>query len=410
MPVRLDKVPAPLNPPAAPRAWLWLLLLVVLLLSGLALTLLLAGDDLAQQPDRFWLKVLGAPFLIWCVLGLLRAMLYAGESGVAESWNDARKEDLAQKLRRGRRSQQVLAVSLHTALRERSADSGDAQLQALLHGQKALTAQPEWQASENGARHSRLAYEPGESPEVLLRRVLQQVVGDIARVLKTLPNDQPLALLLEMSSGIPENTLRELWHDVWSESGIRQTATPVEGSGLSVMDDWLDQRIHDQALLLVVAFQLAPGQVDGSAEAVVGLLFGNRLTQTVPEPLAYLHRPEQEREPDAEGLLKATRQALEWGPVEASLIQHVWVAGADSARTTAVSGALDAVQMLADRRQGLHDLSMFLGDLNCAAAWVAIASSVESIRAEATPQFIFNGESTADARLWCSVVTPPLAS
>ncbi|HEX8595872.1 MAG TPA: hypothetical protein VF682_21735 [Pseudomonas sp.] len=409
MPVKLDKVPAPLNAPATPRAWFWLLLLVVLLLAGVALALWLAGDDLAQQPDRFWLNGLGAPLVIWCVLGLLRVMAYAGESGVAEGWNDAREEDMAQRIRRGRRSQQVLAVSLHTASRELGAENGDAQLAALHGGHKVLTVQPDWQASEDGARHSRLAYEQGESPETLLRRVLRQVLGDIAQVLERLPDDQPLALLLDMSSSLTDHTLNELWQDVWAASGIRQPTTLIEGSGLSVVDGWLDQRIQDPALLLVVAFQLAPADAQNTAEAVTGVLFGNRLTQTVLEPVAYLHRPEQERKPDAQALLDAARQALDWVPVEASSIQHAWIAGADFNRTADISAALSSLQILAERQSGLHDLGTYLGNPDCAAAWVAVAASVESIRAEPTPHFVFSRGSTADARLWCSVVMPPSA-
>ncbi|MGV6398120.1 hypothetical protein ACTUVN_004797 [Pseudomonas caspiana] len=409
MPVKLDEVPPAMRAPASPRAWLWLLLLLLSLLSGVALTLWVSGDDLAQQPDRFWLTALGPSFLIWCSLGFLRAMLYAGESGVAESWNDTREEDLARKMRRGRRSQQVLAISLHTALRGAGADGAVQQRAALHSGHKALTVQPDWQAREGGLRHSRLTYEQGDQPQVLLRRVLAQVLSDIATVLEKLPDDQPLALLLEMNSNVAQSTLRELWQEVWAESGIRQTITPVEGRGLSVVDDWLDQRIRDQALLLVVAFQLSPADALDTAEAVVGLLFGNRLTQTVLEPLAYLHRPEQERESGAEPLLDATRQALDWVPVEASAIQHVWVAGADPARTGDISKALNGLPMLKEYRQGLHDLGAFLGQPDCAAPWLAIAAAAESANAESTPQFIFNGESATDSRLWCSVVTPPSA-
>jgi hypothetical protein len=410
MAVKLEKVPVSMKAPAAPRAWLCLLLLVVLLLFGLLTAFFFYADDFAKQPDRFWLIALGPAFLIWCLLSLIRVLQYSGEQGVVEGWNEAREADLAQKIRRGRRSQQVLAVSLHTALRESRAEGGEAQLDALQNGQKALTVQPDWQASEDGLRHSRLAYEQGESPETLLRRVLQQVSSDIADVLKKLPEDQPLALLLEMDSSVPESTLSELWQEVWSQSGIRQAFTLVEGFGLAVVDEWLDQRIHDEALLLVIAIQLAPSQALDSAEAVVGLLFGNRLTQTLLEPMAFLHRPERERGTDLDSLLEATGLALGWVPVEASKIQHVWVAGADSARTADVAEVLNGLQMLAAHRPGLHDLGVFLGNPGCTAPWVAIAASVELIGAEGAPQFIFNGENTADTQLWCSVVMPPSVS
>ncbi len=410
MPVRLDKVPAPLAAPTVPRAWLWLALLAVLLLLGLGLMLWLGRDAFAHQPDRFWLIALGAPFLSWCVLGFVRALTYLGELSVADGWNDEREADLIQKMRQGRRSQQVLAVSLHTALRELGAQSGEAQRDALHNANKALRVQPAWQACEEGIRHSRLAFEQGELPETLLRRVLRQVLSDIARVLVSLPEDKPLALLLEMNSSVPEKNLNQLWQDVWSESGIRQTVTRVEGSGLAAVDGWLDQRIREQTLLLVVAFQLAPAQAEDTAETVVALLFGNRLTQTALEPVAYLHRPEQVRAPTADGLHYATRQALDWVPVEAPSIRHAWLVGTDAECASAITATVSEVVMPVKISQGLHDLDSILGNPGCTAPWVAIAAAVESIRDEGKPHFIFSGDSTADACLWCSAVMPPSSS
>ncbi|VVP58962.1 hypothetical protein PS870_05944 [Pseudomonas fluorescens] len=410
MPVKLDSIPPPIVAPSTPRAWRWLLLLAVLLLFGLGLTLWLAGDTLTHQPGRFWLIALGAPFLIWCGLSLIRAVFYLGTCAVTDGWNGAREADLARKTRQGRRSQQVLAVSVHTALREVGAENGEAQLDALRNGNKALRVQPGWQVSEEGFRHSRLPYEQGESPEMLLRRVLRRVLADIAKVLEKLPEDQPLAQLLDINTSVPKEELNKLWLEVWSESCIRQTATPVEGSGLSAVDSWLDHRIHDQALLLVVASQVAPIDVEDTAEAAVGLLFGNRLTQSTLEPLAYLHRPEAEREPTPEGLLHATRQALDWVPVEASSIQNAWVAGADSLRTEAITSVLNEASVLAKHKQGVHDLGVFLGNPGCAAPWVAIAAAVESIRVEGEAHCIFSKNSDGDERLWCSVVMPPSAN
>lgn len=407
MPVKLYEVPPELTPPPAPRVWRWLVLLPVLLLLGLGLTLWLGGDALTQRPRLLWQIGLGAPMAIWFFLSLIRALVYLGQLSVADGWNDEREADLVQKMRQGRRSQQVLAVSLHTALRESGAHDGEAQRDALLDAHKALRVQAAWQPCEEGIRHSRLAVEQGGMPEAVLRRVLRQVLSDLARVLQALPEDKPLALLLEMDTSVSEENLNGLWQDVWSESGIRQTVTRLEGRGLAAVDDWLDQRIREQTLLLVVAFQVAPAQSEDTAEAVVGLLLGNRLTQTTLEPLAYLHRPEPVRTPTSEGLLYATHQALDWVPVEAASIRHAWCVGTDAQRSSAITTAISDVGMPLKVEQGLHDLDAILGNPGCATPWVAIAAAVESIRDEGEPHLIFSGDSTADAWLWCSAVMPP---
>ncbi len=163
-------------------------------------------------------------------------------------------------------------------------------------------------------------------------KVLQPVLEDLRQTLTPLPDATPLALLLEVDSGLSDSTLQRVWREAWNVCGIRQSTVPVEGHGLAAVDQWLDQRINDQALLMVVAAQFAPEQVEGTAEAAVGLLFGNRLTQTTLAPIAYLHRPEQERTPTGADLLYAARQALDWVPLPAPSIEQVWRVGIDAQR------------------------------------------------------------------------------
>ncbi|WP_256562510.1 MULTISPECIES: hypothetical protein [unclassified Pseudomonas] len=379
---------------------------MLFLLLGLGLMMLFQPDVEAQDPHRFWWTALGVPALIWVVSGLLRMSLYSAYWGVLGEWNEIREQYLAQHIRQGRRSQQVLAVSLHTALRAVNAHSSEDQCEALLGGTKALTSQADWLASEEGARHSRLAIEPHDTPEVLLRRVLGQVLGDIAQMLARLPTDKPLALLVESHSRIPQEDVDQLWQDVWSASGIRQSVTRIEGQGLAVVDEWLDQRINDQALLLVVAFQLAPVETPGTGEAVVGLLFGNRLTQDTLAPLAYLHRPEPARAPSIEGVGYAIQQALYWGTSEASTIGRLWLTGMDAQRTAAISRVVSEAVMPVKVTQGWHDLDAMLGHPGCAAPWVAVAAAVESTRNDMTPQMIVSGDQDVEAWLWSAVIVP----
>ncbi|MBD9677934.1 hypothetical protein IB274_14570 [Pseudomonas sp. PDM18] len=399
MVVRLDKVPPALDGPKKPRLWLWLLPLPALLTLGVALTLWLGGEGLA--PARFWLFALGIPALVWCAAVLVRGLIYLGELSSVEGWNEAREADLTQKMRRGRRSQQVLAVSLHTALRDLTADNGQAQHLALVANDGSqLRAQPGWQGS---ARHSRLPLMEVENQERLLRRVLVSVLGDLAAKLSAFPSDKPVALLLEMDSGLEEGRAGRVWNETLAESGIRQTLKLINGSGMAAIDQWLDERIRDEALLMVVSFQIARGQVEGSAESVVGLLLGNRLTQERLPALAYLHRPEPTHGTDKKAALQATAQALDWVPLPASSIGRVWLAGTDASRNALITSAMESVELPA---KATHNLGALLGDAGKASPWMAIASAVEATASEAEPQFIFTGDSAEDACMWCSVVMP----
>ena len=360
------------------------------------------GDEtLPQRPSDFWRLALSIPLLAWCVLGFVRVMLYVGEQGAADGWDEAREEDMSRKLRRGRRSQQVLAVSLQTALRKPE-DTTAIQLEALLSGTMAMQSQA---SRMDGAtlRHSCLSCDADENPEADLLSIWAQTLADLAPTLARLPDNQPLALLLDVDSSLPEDQWRRVWRQAWRESGIRQPVTSVDGSGLAALDQWLDQRIDDRAMLMVLAVQFAPQQPEGTAEAAVGLLFGNRLTQTTLAPLAYLHRPEQERKSTSDDLLYATRQALDWVPLESTSIERVWRVGIDAQRAVAVASVLSKVPMPA-KKTGLGDLDAMLGHPGGASPWVAIAAGTQAIARGVGPQFIFSGGGAAG--LWGTVLMP----
>jgi hypothetical protein len=403
MPVRLDKVPAPALRPSRPRIWLWLGLLPLFLLIGVAAGVLSSTQSLDQQPPSFWEMVLGAPLAIWGVLGFARLAGYIGQQSVADGWDEARQEDLTRRLRRGRRSQQVLGVSLYTGLREPDVQPA-AQLDSLLNAAKAIKSQPCWQGETT--LHSRLPVSGDKGVEPMLCRMLARVLGDIGQILAQFPHDKPITLLLDIDSPLQGNELRSLWKKAWCDSGIRQSCEFIDGAGLSAVDQWLDQRIADNTLLMVVALQIAPAQPTGTAEAAVGLLFGNRLTQTTLPPLAYLHRPEQARELDTESLLYATRQALDWVPLEAKSIEQIWQVGIDRQRDASISTVLTDVAISSKPKQGLCDLDALLGHPGHVSPWLAIAAATQNLQRGTGPQFIFSGVPSVEAGLWCTVMTP----
>ncbi|WP_137808394.1 hypothetical protein [Pseudomonas sp. G(2018)] len=403
MPVRLDRVPAPATRPARPRVLLWLSLLALLLASGMGSTFVFATQALREQPMSFWGLALGMPLLGWTVLGFGRIALYIGQQSAADGWDEAREEDMIRRIRRGRCSQQVLGVSLYTALHN-PGDAPATQLDAVLSGTQALVFQPS-ALGEGPLRHTRLQGAADVEPEIGLLRVLTQVLIDLGQILAQVPGDRPLALMLEVDCDLPEGLLQRVWQQAWRDSGIRQSTVPVEGRGLAAVDQWLDQRINDQALLLVLVVQFALPEPEGSAEVAVGLLLGNRLTQTTLAPIAYLHRPEQEREPTDADLLYATRQALDWVPLEGQSIEQVWRVGIGAQRTAAMTSVLLEIPIPVESPRGVCNLDALLGNPGKAAPWLAIAAATQTIERGAGPQFIFSGGDDA-AGLWCTVLMP----
>lgn len=406
MPVSMDQVPALALRPARPRVWRWLGLLVLFLLLGGGGALLFSTAPVSQQPLMFWGLALGVPFLGWCVLSFARVLLYLGQQHVADGWDEAREHDLMQRVRQGRHALDVLSVSLHTALRKPD-ESPTAQMDALLGGIKALKAQP---VRRDGLtlRHSRLAGDVNEDPEPALLRTLGQLFTELAPSLKQLPDETPLTVLLEVESGLLGRAWDRVWQQALRKSGIDQTFVALEGRGLPALDQWLDERSDDQALLLVIAVHFVPTQPEATGEVVVGLLLGNRLTQTTLPPVAVLHRPELEQQPSAEALRYAVTQALNWGPVDATSVRHVWRAGIDAQRHATLNTVLGEVPMSVTRDQGICDLDTLLGHSGKAAPWLAIAAATQTMQGGAGPQFIFSGSGCADAELWSTAMTPVL--
>jgi len=134
------------------------------------------------------------------------------------------------------------------------------------------------------------------------------------------------------------------------------------------------------------------------------LLFGNRLTQTTLAPIAYLHRPEQERTPSSDDLLYATRQALDWVPLESTSIERVWRVGIDAQRAVAVASVLSEVLMPVNKT-GLSNLDAMLGHPGCISPWLAVATGTQAIARGIGPQFIFSGGGGATG-LWGTVLMP----
>jgi hypothetical protein len=404
MPVRMEDVPALAPRPARPRAWRWLGLLAFCLLLGAGGMVSFNPEALHQKPEIFWSLTLGVPFLGWCALGFGRALLYLGERAVADGWDQAREEDLFQKTRQGRRFLRVLNVDLHTALRAPGEEPA-VQLEALQSGIKVQRMQPSRLASSSSC-HSRLPGDAAEELEPVLLRTLQQLLGELAPTLAQLPPHTPLALLLAGDTGLSGPAWDRTWAQAWQASAIRQVPVSLEGDGLDALDQWLDQRFDERAVLLVIALQFAPRQPEGTAEVVAGLLLGNPLAQTILAPIAFLHRPEQERQPCSDALGDAATQALAWVPLEAESIRHVWLAGVNAQRHAALTSVSHQLTIPMLHAQGLRDLDAALGNPGKVSPWLAIVAATQAIQVGSGAQFIFSGNGCADSRLWSMALTP----
>lgn len=404
MAVDIERLASKAGRPARPRTGVWLASLVVCVAASTAVMLLFAPPALPMQASRSWAVAVGAPVLAWCLLGFVRALVYVGQHHAADAWDAAREADLALLLCRGRRSQQVLAVSLQTALRAPGAEQS-AHCEALLEGSVALKAQP-FDIEGDAVRHSRLAGALDEPVEAVLLRAMKQLIEDLEPALSQVPATAALALLLTTDEGAMGLLQRDAWQSAWRESGFCQAITPFEGVGLAALDDWLDRRITDQAMLLVVAMQFAPPVLQGTAQVAVGLLLGNRRTQTRLAPIAYLHRPVQAQGAPPLPLRNTVLRALDWATLRPSAVMGVWRAGVSADHDAGLASALAELMLPARQGEDFLDMDASLGHAGAGSAWLAIAAAALAVQRGAGPQLIFSGDRSAHTDLWCTALCP----
>lgn len=404
MAVNLKLIQAPAIKPQPPVWWMWLLLLVVVLLAGTVGAILNSAAKPQFNANAFWETALGLPAVFWLVLLVLRITWYRGQLAIALSRDNEREKILRREILRGRRFLHVLGISLHTALREHTDSDGQRQRNALLKKTQILKTQPSWKSQE-GIRHSRLARSEGETAEQTLIRVLKKTLEELSVVLASVPADVPLSLLMENNSSLQLRETDAIWQKCWADSHIRQCVTRIEGSGLNVVDQWLDHRSTERALLLVIAMQIVPEQPEGTAESVVGILLGNPNLVMPLAPLAYLHRPEQAHQTGIDDLHYALKQALYWGDLVSGDLKSGWSVGIKPEWHMAIATGLLASKTPINTGQDLRDLNATLGYPGPAAPWVAFASATQGC-GDGAMQLIVSADNCKESPLWVTVMKP----
>jgi len=404
MPVNLKLIPAPAIRPRPPVWWMWLLLLVVMLLGGMADAILSNMSRTAINSEAFWTSALVLPSLLWLILLTIRIAWYKGQSATAQSKDNVRQRQLRREVQRGQRYLNVLGTSLHSALREPEDIDGVKQWDALQKKVKGLKTQPSWKSHE-GCRHSRLIQKDGESVEQTLSRGLKKILEDLSTTLSSLPHEIPLSLLLESNSSFPESEVEEIWQESWAASQIRQSVTRIKDNGLAVVDKWLDDPRNAYSLLMIIAFQIRPAHIEGSAESIVGLLLGGQLVSPELVSRACLHRPEMMHHIGDADLQYALKQSMEWVPVAINKVKSGFLVGVNPAWHKAIATGLQAIENPINTGQDLHDLGNTLGYPGPAAPWLAIACAVEACQ-HIDPQLIVSGDYQEITPLWVTMVTP----
>lgn len=402
MPVKIKKIPGPSPRPAPPKKIRWLATLACMVATGILLMRLLGKH---VESGMFWWLAIGIPLGAWSIIAFFRVSVFGLRHLQADAYDTQREKYILMQVRRGRRALQILSAECVTA---HAFDLQCAPIaEALLRNVDVLSPQTTRDGNDS-VRHSRLPPGGGNTVEAEITAAFTFLLQKLAVTFSLLPVDNPVEVLLESSSSFPRSRISALWLQAWQKSGIAQPAIPLTGYGLRMIDDWLDHRINEKSLLLVVALQIAPEAPDMTAEVIVSLLLGNRLTQKTLTPQAFLHRPEASAS-DASALQEGVLQAADWVPQSsANEVAHLWLSGLAQA-SDARSGVISLLGRppLASITQdvGMHDFNTYLGHPGCTAPWLAIAAAAQAICSTPGSHMIISGEQDSEI-VWSTAVSP----
>lgn len=379
--------------PVPPKASRWFAVLVAMLVISVIL-MRIFGRYIDNS--HFWMFAIGTPFVVWIVTFGFRMWIWSLQDSKANGFDQRREQWILSETRRARRALQVLNTTFITAHQE---DEQRYVVVDMLNNNSIIISQSDWKG-EKSMRLSRITAEPEDTPGLVISRLFSELIADLP--VHQFPENASLVVILDISSSLSFRAVRDIWQEAWQESGLTCAVEYVDSNGLEVVNHWLDHRIKDKAMLLIVGLQIDPVVSNNTAEAAVALLLGNRLTQEALEPLALLHRPD----PAPSGELRGGMNMAAWNvPLKENIVKNLWLAGLTGKQRAEVIECQNAHPAQSVEDEAVISLDISMGHAGAAAPWLAIAAATEIARQTQSPQMIICGDTTQNV-LWSTLITP----
>jgi len=101
-------------------------------------------------------------------------------------------------------------------------------------------------------------------------------------------------------------------------------------------------------------------------------------------------------------------QALDWGPVKSSEIQHLWLSGVEDEMdnyATLIKAIADSDLKNVSQKTGTHNFNDYLGDPGKAGVWLAIVAATQSMQQQRVHHLLICREQQ-NGKFWNMVVSP----
>jgi len=379
--------------PDQPKVSRWIAVLVAMLIISVIL-MRIFGRYIDNS--HFWILAIGTPLVVWIVSFTIRIWAWSLQDSKANGFDRRREQWILSETRRARRALQILNTTFITAHQD---DEQASVAVEMLNNHSIIISQSDWKGEES-RRLSRITAEPEDTPGLVISRLFSELIADLP--VHQFPENASLVVILDISSSLSFPAVRNIWQEAWQESGITCALEYTDSNGPGVINHWMDHRIKDDAMLLIVGLQIDPVVSNNTAEAAVALLFGNRLTQEALEPLALLHRPDAA--PSGE-LSEGMNMAAYNVPLKENIVKNLWLAGLTGKQRAEVIGCQNAHPAQSVEDEAVISLDTSMGHAGAAAPWLAIAAATEIAQQTQSPQMIICGDTTQNV-LWSTLITP----
>lgn len=392
MPVDLESLRAPdYEQGKPPRLWAWLLILLLVMGSGAGLTLYLWPADAPASGWRFWISLLGLPFVIYLLMLALRMR-------DLESWrNQLYLEELArQEVEQNnvQFGQQPLSL-LHGVAWSAAGDLAQTLTSVQAHHPLLASTLAHGHRDEV-VRHTHLPDKdlldwqaaPEERMSQRIEDALDKAMESLPPALRALPPQWPLHVELQIDTDGVAVDVIALWRRQWAWRELQPapaSETLVAANGMARLDSWLDQSApkHYQYARLIVAAQFYERPPANSAEAVCAVL----LAWPQGEDEDRLHRPVSSQGRTADAVLAET---LLFSGCEPAQLTALWSAtGQNDAPWNA---ALSQQQP----RAAVLSVDHQIGHAGVAAEWLALLLAWQAAGPD-TPQGFLTRHGEHDA-------------
>lgn len=389
MPIYLDEVPEDEDNIPRPVTLRWIILLIVILVAGVALTAWQWTGD--RRGVSFWLTALGLPFILWGLLVVFRHIGYRLELNGEAGWNYECENLKDTEIARGQRFAWVLDSFVQTP-----AGRGTGSLVAAMVQATPLLKTSIPRGGGLPVRHARMT-DFDADPDAL-KKAIEKVAVRINNTLERLPETLPCWLMFDAGTEISAEDEADILQRLTLKSGreLRQ----LSAKGMNALEYWLDNRWDKPSALIVLTLTLRPSPQENDAEAITSLVLCNRKSHQFPDAVR-LHRPQQSN-PDT--LTRDMAHSLRWAKLSPDGIKAIWISGEAVTDRPGLNKSCEDNTLTLSLTDDIKSIDATLGYTGASSPWIAVALATAVVQEQGAQLIAAQPDPVSDD-IWLTAIT-----